>query len=87
MKVGQILVGTLGGFFLGVTGMMCIALYAPFVERDRVLAAGLSFIPFWVGGLFLAGLSRSTVMACVRVGGCLLLLAGIAVAGLMMGRG
>ena len=87
MKVGQILVGTLGGFFLGVAGMMCIALYAPFIERDRVLAAGLSFIPFWVGGLFLAGLSRSTLMAGLRVGGCLLVLGGIAVAGLMTARG
>ena len=78
MKRGQLLAGGLGGFLGAVAGTVCIALHLQIGERDRILVAGLAFIPLWLAALFLAGTSSTTKGAWSRIGLWLLLFTGLA---------
>ncbi|MEM1180795.1 MAG: hypothetical protein AAGM22_20790 [Acidobacteriota bacterium] len=82
---GKASAGLLGGFLTAVAGTMAIALYAPDSERDRMLAAGLSFVPLWVTGLCVAGLSPTGRRAWLINGSWFLTLAALAAAGLVWG--
>ncbi|MEM8995446.1 MAG: hypothetical protein AAGF23_11725 [Acidobacteriota bacterium] len=83
--LGKVSAGILGGFLVAVAGTMGIALYAPAPERDRMLAAGLSFVPLWVTALCLAGLSRSGRRAWLVNGAVFLVMASLATARLVWG--
>ena len=84
-SLGKASAGILGGFLVAVAGTMCIALFAPALERDRLLAAGLSFIPFWVVALCIAGMSGNGRRAWMWNGSWLLMMAALAAARLVFG--
>lgn len=84
-RLGKITAGVIGGFLVAVAGTMCLALYAPDSERDRMLAAGLSFIPFWVVALCVAGLSASGRRAWMWNGSWFLVMAALAAGRLAVG--
>ena len=83
--LGKATAGVLGGFFVAVAGTMCIALYSPEAERDRMLAAGLSFIPFWIVALCIAGMSSGGRRAWMWNGSWFLVMATLAAARLWLG--